>query len=117
MPVLCARLGRWLDGVAAGGEVVCDLSGLVAPGLAAVDAVARLALTAGRRGHRLVVRGAGPELRALLALAGLADRFAEPGQPEPEQPGPERPGRRGVRPPDPLSPPAAPGGRTAGTSA
>ncbi|MEU7020223.1 STAS domain-containing protein [Streptomyces sp. NPDC046203] len=53
--------------------VVCDLGGLTGAGLAAVDAVARLRLAARRGGHRLLFRGAGPELRDVLALVGLGD--------------------------------------------
>ncbi|MEV7421152.1 STAS domain-containing protein [Streptomyces sp. NPDC091212] len=52
-------------------EVVCDVGGLVRPTLAAVEVLARLQLTARRRGCRLGLRGAGPELRLLLDLVGL----------------------------------------------
>ncbi|MEU2658579.1 STAS domain-containing protein [Streptomyces sp. NPDC007325] len=52
------------------GEVRC-LVDAEAYGLAAVDALARLALTARRHGHRLTFDGAGPELTALLRLTGL----------------------------------------------
>lgn len=41
--------------------------------LALVDALARLHLVARRLGGGLEVRGAGPDLRALIELAGLAD--------------------------------------------
>ncbi|MER8044976.1 STAS domain-containing protein [Streptomyces sp. NPDC094032] len=55
-------------------DVVCELGGLGRRAdLGAVDAVARLRLAARRRGHRLTFRGAGPELRAVLDLAGLGD--------------------------------------------
>ncbi|WP_175408896.1 STAS domain-containing protein [Streptomyces sp. TRM64462] len=84
-------IGEGSVGSAAGAPVVVDAAGLVRPGLAAVDALARLHLTARRLGHPLSVRNAAPDLRALLALVGLADRL--------------------------LRPPAGPGGRTAGTSA
>lgn len=53
--------------------VVCDVGGLDHAGLAAVDAVARLRLAARRGGHRLLFRGAGPELRGVLGLVGLGD--------------------------------------------
>ncbi|WP_411574361.1 STAS domain-containing protein [Streptomyces fradiae] len=90
-PRLCAELTALLDGAPPGRPAVVDAAGLVRPGLAAVDALARLRLTAGRLGHPLTVRNAPPDLRALLALTGLADRL--------------------------LSPPAGPGGRRGGTTA
>ncbi|KDN88130.1 hypothetical protein [Kitasatospora cheerisanensis] len=37
----------------------------------------RLALLARRTGHRVVLRGAGPRLRLLLDLTGLADTLPE----------------------------------------
>ncbi|WP_240137562.1 STAS domain-containing protein [Streptomyces sp. MUM 178J] len=55
----------------AGPEVICDASGLVYAGLAAVDAVARLRLAVRREGGVLRLRGAGPELGELLKLFGL----------------------------------------------
>ncbi|MFF7179596.1 STAS domain-containing protein [Streptomyces sp. NPDC008121] len=54
-------------------DVRCEVGALAHADLAAVDALARLRLTAGRHGHRLVFRGTGPELRLLLGLVGLAD--------------------------------------------
>ncbi|MFF6867763.1 STAS domain-containing protein [Streptomyces sp. NPDC007910] len=63
---LCAELAA-----APPAEVVCEAGALAPAGLAAVDALARLKLTATRHGHRLRVQGAGPELRALLRLTGL----------------------------------------------
>ncbi|MEU2183789.1 STAS domain-containing protein [Streptomyces thermolilacinus] len=90
-PRLCAELTALLVGAAPGAPAAVDADALVRPGLAAVEALARLRLTAHRLGHPLTVRNAPPDLRALLALVGLADRL--------------------------LSPPGAPGGRTAGTSA
>ncbi|NML50594.1 STAS domain-containing protein [Streptomyces sp. R302] len=62
---LCAELAA-----APPGEARC-LVDAGAHGLAAVDALARLALTARRHGHRLTFQGAGPELTALLRLTGL----------------------------------------------
>ncbi|MFG3504485.1 STAS domain-containing protein [Streptomyces sp. NPDC047821] len=93
---LCEELTELLggsggDGVRdASGEVVCDVAAVTRPNLATVDALARLHLTARRLGHRMALRGAGPELRTLLELVGLF----------------------GV-----LTPEAAPGDRTGGTSA
>ncbi|MFJ8695180.1 STAS domain-containing protein [Streptomyces roseolilacinus] len=90
-PRLCGELTALLDGAAPGAAIAVDAAALVRPGLAAVDALARLHLTAHRLGHPLTVRNARPDLRALLTLVGLADRL--------------------------LRPPADPGGRTAGTTA
>jgi ABC-type transporter Mla MlaB component len=63
---LCAALGA-----APPGDVVCEVGALGRADLAAVDALARLRLAAGRRGHRIRFHGAGPDLRALLLLTGL----------------------------------------------
>ncbi|KOX26623.1 hypothetical protein ADL06_15430 [Streptomyces sp. NRRL F-6491] len=63
---LCAELSA-----APPTEVVCEAGALVPAGLAAVDALARLKLTATRHGHRIRFRGAGPDLWALLRLTGL----------------------------------------------
>jgi hypothetical protein len=43
------------------------------PDLAVIDALARLALTARRMGGAITVRGAGPELLALIDFVGLDD--------------------------------------------
>ncbi|WP_435058899.1 STAS domain-containing protein [Streptomyces sp. bgisy060] len=53
------------------GEVVCEVGALAPADLAAVDALARLRLAAGRRGHRIRFHGARPELLNLLRLTGL----------------------------------------------
>jgi anti-anti-sigma regulatory factor len=61
--------------------VVVDVSGLpddagsTGGGLAAVAALARLRLAARRTGHRVRLKGAGPALRNLLELSGLAGEF------------------------------------------
>ncbi|GHJ94797.1 hypothetical protein SNE510_43160 [Streptomyces sp. NE5-10] len=62
---LCADLAA-----APPGDVRCEVDPR-ADGLAVVDALARLALEARRRGHRLTFDGAGPGLTALLRLTGL----------------------------------------------
>ncbi|MEU7280172.1 STAS domain-containing protein [Streptomyces sp. NPDC045431] len=90
VPRLCAELAELLDGAGAGVPVDCDVVGVIRPGLDAVEALARLRLTAQRLGHPLTVRGAAPGLRALLRLVGLEAL---------------------------LTPPGGPGGRTTGTSA
>ncbi|MFJ8312681.1 MULTISPECIES: STAS domain-containing protein [unclassified Streptomyces] len=69
VPLLCERL-RVLYGAGVE-EVVCDLAALTRADLAAVEAVARLRLTARRAGGRLRMRNAGAGLGALLELAGL----------------------------------------------
>ncbi len=53
--------------------VICDVGGLVAPDAAAVDALARMQLTAHRLGCSLGVRHACPVLVELIVLSGLAD--------------------------------------------
>jgi anti-anti-sigma regulatory factor len=66
---LCARARRLLE--ASGARVlVCD-AGVAAADCVAVDAIARLQLTAGRLGCRLQLRHASRELWALLELTGL----------------------------------------------
>lgn len=56
-----------------GDPLVCDVRWLRAPDCATVDALARLQLTARRRGHRICLRDPLPELVELLGLAGLGD--------------------------------------------
>ncbi len=72
IPVLCERLAALLT--AAGderGSVICDVAGLAPVDMTALDALARLQLTARRRGRLLRLRHASAELRALLAMTGL----------------------------------------------
>ena len=69
VPSLCERLRALYVGGA--DVVVCDLSALTRADLAAVEAVARLRLTALRAGDRIRMRNAGAGLVALLELAGL----------------------------------------------
>ncbi|WP_405777905.1 STAS domain-containing protein [Streptomyces sp. NBC_00859] len=76
VPRLCEELGRLLRaapdaGAARGFD--CDVSGIVRPGLAAVEAVAGLRLTALRHGALMRLRGAPAALAELLDLAGLAE--------------------------------------------
>lgn len=49
----------------------CDVGGMSVADLDTVDALARLALAAQRRGWRLVLRNVPTDLRDLLVLAGL----------------------------------------------
>ncbi|WP_309063056.1 STAS domain-containing protein [Streptomyces sp.] len=76
---LRALLERGADRV-----VVCDVGGLGPPGLAAVNLIARLQLTARRAGGRIRLRDPDPALCALLDLVGL--RFEVEGQPEQREP-------------------------------
>lgn len=66
--------------------------------LRTIDALARLHLAVGRAGARLEVVGAGADLRALLALTGLADVLAL-----------AAPAPSGPRPPSDSEPPWGPG--------
>jgi ABC-type transporter Mla MlaB component len=52
--------------------VVCDVAG-VEPDAVAVEALARLQLGARRHGRRVQLRGASPELCALIELLGLTE--------------------------------------------
>ncbi|MEU5225811.1 STAS domain-containing protein [Streptomyces toyocaensis] len=82
----CDALRALLDGGGggAGGLVVCDVAGLGPPGLAAVNLLARLQLTARRAGGRIRLRDPSAALCALLDLVGL--RFEMEGQPEQREP-------------------------------
>jgi ABC-type transporter Mla MlaB component len=53
--------------------VVCDVGAIAAPDAAAIEALARLQLTARRLGRSIRVQRAGRDLRDLLALTGLHD--------------------------------------------
>ncbi len=53
--------------------VLCDSDGPVAPDLATVEAITRLHLAAKRRGGQVRVCAQRHDLRALLALTGLAE--------------------------------------------
>jgi ABC-type transporter Mla MlaB component len=71
LPGLFDRTCALLEGT--GPEVLCcDVVAMPAD-LVAVEALARLALAARRHGARVLLRGASPELCALVALAGLSD--------------------------------------------
>ncbi|MFD2078526.1 STAS domain-containing protein [Actinopolymorpha cephalotaxi] len=72
IPDLCARFAALL-GERPGRSVICDVAGLTESDAVAVEALARLQLTAGRLGRRLWLRHAPCGLRRLIALVGLAD--------------------------------------------
>ena len=72
IPGLCER-ARVLLEVSDADLFVCDVGRLEDPDAAAVDALARLQLTARRLGRRVWLRDACGELRDLLAFVGLDD--------------------------------------------
>jgi ABC-type transporter Mla MlaB component len=90
---LCRRL-RALVETSSAGVVLCDVSGLVDPDAATVEALARLRLTAIRLGGRMRLLHARRELRDLIGFMGLDDVVPcseelplEPGgQPEEREP-------------------------------
>jgi ABC-type transporter Mla MlaB component len=71
LPGLCERVCSLLE-KNAGSVVVCDVSG-IEPDAVTVDALARLQLAAGRRGCRVRLLHASPELLELVAFMGLQD--------------------------------------------
>ncbi|MEU3598336.1 STAS domain-containing protein [Streptomyces sp. NPDC006798] len=80
VPRLCAELTAKL-GARPDTEAVCDARELTRADLTAVDAVARLHLTARRLGCELRLRDAPAELGALLHLVGLG-ALARPARPD-----------------------------------
>jgi ABC-type transporter Mla MlaB component len=82
-PRLCDEVRALLETTRAG-VVVCDVGGLGPPGLAVVDLLARLELTARRAGGRIRLRDPDPALGALLDLVGL--RFEAERQVEQREP-------------------------------
>ncbi|MBA3764584.1 MAG: STAS domain-containing protein, partial [Actinobacteria bacterium] len=72
---LCDRARGLLERAHAG-TLTCDVSDLTHPDAVAIEALARLQLTASRLGRRIEVRGACEQLRLLLNLAGLCDVIA-----------------------------------------
>ncbi len=71
LPGLYLRTCAALEGCRAG-VLVCDVAD-VAVDTVAVDALARLGLGARRHGCQVMLRGAGPQLQALLELVGLGE--------------------------------------------
>ena len=75
LPGLCDRVCALL--AASPADVAhCDVRG-VEPDAVTVDALARLQLAARRRGCRVHLRHASPELRELVAFMGLEDVLAD----------------------------------------
>ncbi|MFE4623330.1 STAS domain-containing protein [Streptomyces mirabilis] len=83
VPGLCDDVRARLEATGAG-VVVCDVAGLGPPGLATVDALARMQLTARRAGGRVRLRAPAPPLLLLLDLVGL--RFEVEGEAEEREP-------------------------------
>jgi anti-anti-sigma factor len=94
IPALCERLRALLEGRACE-AVVCDLATLVQADLAAVEALARLQLTARRLGCRVRLRNESGELAALLELTGLSEVLPlESDAPDVKRPLPREPRRQ-----------------------
>ena len=108
VPALCERLRALVLRADPPAVVVCDVSALVAD-LVAVEALARLRLTAGRLGCELRLRDASRSLEHLLAFCGLCDVLALEGRlggvrwhgRQPEERKPSRRVEEGVEPRDP----------------
>ena len=85
IPGLCERV-RVLVEASDAVVVVCDVGALTDPDAVAVDALARLQLTARRLGRPIRLRHACGELQELLALMGLSDVVPLCGGPLPFEP-------------------------------
>ncbi len=70
IPALCERVRVSLEDRDAG-VIVCDVGALAHPDAVAIDALARMQLTALRRGRRIRLDRASYELQELLAMMGL----------------------------------------------
>jgi anti-anti-sigma regulatory factor len=77
---LCAEVARLLDG-SRGRVIMCDVAALAGPGLAAVEALARLKLTVDRLGHRIRFCRVPREMLELLVLTGLDEVLPAPDGP------------------------------------
>ena len=75
LPGLCNRVRSVLRECGPG-DVVCDVRS-VGPDAVTVDALARLQLAARRRGCRVRLCNASPELLGLVAYLGLSDVIAD----------------------------------------
>ena len=97
VPGLCKRIRPWLDDSDVH-LVVCEVRGVIDPDAVAVEALARLQLTARRLGHRIRIRHACGELQDLLTLMGLSDvvPLCEDLSVEPKRKAEEREQPRGV---------------------
>ncbi|HEX2030172.1 MAG TPA: STAS domain-containing protein [Actinomycetota bacterium] len=108
IPALCGRLLRLLERHGAR-EVICDCAAIVEPDLLAVDLLARLQLTARRRGGAVRLDHVPGGLERLLSLTGLAEVFPEAGRSvvqsrgQPEQREPPRGVEEERDPADPIA--------------
>jgi ABC-type transporter Mla MlaB component len=75
LPGLCDRFSAMLEDTTAA-IALCDVSQLAADAVT-VDALARLALAARRRGAQIRLVGASESLRGLIAFTGLQDVLKE----------------------------------------
>lgn len=73
IPALCESVRSVLERTSAADAIGCDVRALGAPDLAAVDALARLALTTQRAGRHIRLLHASCRLQELLAFVGLDD--------------------------------------------
>jgi ABC-type transporter Mla MlaB component len=72
IPALCERVRIALE--RSGADLVtCDVGAITAPDIVAVEALARLQLTARRQGRSIRFHRASGELQQLLELVGLGD--------------------------------------------
>ncbi len=71
IPALCARLQALLRYTPGEAPLICDVGELGRADAVVVEALARLQLTARRRGRQIWLRRASPDLLALLVLTGL----------------------------------------------
>jgi ABC-type transporter Mla MlaB component len=78
VPWLCERVRRLLERGDAD-LVTCDVAALDEPDLAAIDALARLQLTARRMGRSIQLRHVQTKLADLLALTGLCEELPTAG--------------------------------------
>lgn len=69
---ICGRAGPLLA-ASEPGLVICDVSLVLDPDAATIDALARLQLTARRLGHKVRIRHASHQLKDLLKFTGLQD--------------------------------------------
>lgn len=72
IPALCERVRSCLA-ISRSRHLICDVGGVLDPDAAAVDALARLHLTARGLGCDVRLRHAGSELQELLDFMGLRD--------------------------------------------
>jgi ABC-type transporter Mla MlaB component len=72
IPAICQRVHELLE-TGDTKRVICDVSGVIEPDAVALDALARLQLTAKRLGYQVKLRYACNELQDLIDLTGLRE--------------------------------------------